>query len=39
MNKVIEVNQLVKTFGRPPNLFHPTSREVKALKKHLNRSL
>lgn len=32
MNKVIEVNQLVKTFGRPPNLFHPTSREVKALK-------
>lgn len=32
MDKVIEVNQLVKTFGHPPGLFHPTSREVKALK-------
>lgn len=32
MNKVIEVDQLVKTFGHPPGFFHPTSREVKALK-------
>ncbi len=32
MNKVIEVNGLVKMFGHPPGLFHPSSREVQALK-------
>ncbi|MGJ3353900.1 ABC transporter ATP-binding protein [Providencia sp. Je.9.19] len=32
MNKVIEVNQLVKTFGHPAGLFHPNRREVHALK-------
>ncbi|NIA42824.1 MULTISPECIES: ABC transporter ATP-binding protein [Providencia] len=32
MNKVIDVNQLVKTFGHPRSLFHPRGREVQALK-------
>ena len=32
MNTVIEVNQLVKTFGQPRSLFHPKGREVHALK-------
>lgn len=32
MKKVIEVNQLVKTFGQPRSLFHPRGRQVHALK-------
>ena len=32
MKKVIEVNQLVKTFGQPKSLFHPRGRQVHALK-------
>ncbi|MBO1928661.1 hypothetical protein J4731_02225 [Providencia rettgeri] len=32
MKKVIEVNQLVKTFGQPRGLFHPRGRQVHALK-------